>query len=189
MGISPYLQSLREAVGHELLLVPSVAVLAWDEDGRLLLVRDAETGRWQTIGGAIEPDESPQNAALRETQEEAGVIVRVERIRAVLGGPQFRLTYANGDAVAYVPTVLDARVTDGTPHPDVEETLEVRWFTAEGLAQASLTGVTHRLNARVVRGGRRSLGADRGRAGERAAKLTNRRQLCYGAARRSSARS
>jgi 8-oxo-dGTP pyrophosphatase MutT (NUDIX family) len=72
VGISPYLRRLREAVGRELVLVPSVAVLPRDKDGRLLLVRDAETGYWQTIGGAIEPDESPQEAAFREAREEAG---------------------------------------------------------------------------------------------------------------------
>jgi 8-oxo-dGTP pyrophosphatase MutT (NUDIX family) len=145
VGISPYLRRLREAVGRELLLVPSVAVLVWEEDSRLLLVRDAETGRWQTIGGAIEPDESPQEAALRETREEVGAVVRIERIRAVLGGPQFRLTYANGDEVAYVPTVFDARIITGVPRPDGEETLEVRWFTTQDLAQASLTHFTHAL--------------------------------------------
>jgi len=47
-------------------LLPSVAVLPWDEHGRVLLVREAETGLWQTIGGAVEPDESPAQAAVRE---------------------------------------------------------------------------------------------------------------------------
>ena len=55
MGISPYIRRLRERVGHDLVLLPSVAVLARDEEGRLLLVREAETGLWQTIGGAVEP--------------------------------------------------------------------------------------------------------------------------------------
>ena len=125
--------------------MPSVAVLAWDEDGRLLLVRETETKRWQTIGGAIEPDESPQQAALREAQEEAGVVVRIANIRAVLGGPRFRLTYANGDEVAYVTTVFDARVTEGTPRPDGDETIEVQWFTTRELAQAPLTDFTQAL--------------------------------------------
>jgi 8-oxo-dGTP pyrophosphatase MutT (NUDIX family) len=145
VGISPYLRRLREAVGHELLLVPSVAVLVWDEDGRLLLVREAETGRWQTIGGAIDPDESPREAALRETLEEAGVRVGLDGIRDVVGGPQFRLRYRNGDLVSYVPTVFDAHVIEGAPQPDGEETLEVAWFTPSALAGASLTDFTHSL--------------------------------------------
>ena len=53
MGISPYLCRLREFVGHDLLVLPSVAVLPWDADGRLLLVREAQSGLWQTIGGRL----------------------------------------------------------------------------------------------------------------------------------------
>ncbi len=149
MGISPYLRRLRESVGHALLHVPSVAVLVWDGDGRLLLVRDAETGRWQTLGGAIDPDESPRAAALRETLEEAGVTVALDGIRDVIGGPQFRLRYRNGDLVSYVPTVFDAHVVAGEPRPDGEETLEVAWFTAQALVDASLTEFTLSLLAAI----------------------------------------
>jgi 8-oxo-dGTP pyrophosphatase MutT (NUDIX family) len=142
VGISPYIRRLREQVGHDLLVLPSVAVLPWDEDGRLLLVREAETGLWQTIGGAIEPDESPAQAAVREAAEEAGVVVELTGIRGVLGGPQFRMTYPNGDLVSYVPTIFDARVIDGEPHPDGEETSEVAWFTPDQLTDAALSEFT-----------------------------------------------
>ena len=40
VGISPYIRRLRERVGHDLVQLPSVAVLARDEEGRLLLVRE-----------------------------------------------------------------------------------------------------------------------------------------------------
>ena len=79
MAIAPYLRQLRQQVGHDLLLLPSVAVLPWDDEGRLLLVRNADTGEWQTIGGAIEPDESPEESAVREAAEEAGVTVELTR--------------------------------------------------------------------------------------------------------------
>jgi 8-oxo-dGTP pyrophosphatase MutT (NUDIX family) len=149
VGISPYLRRLREVVGHELLLLPSVAVLAWDEDGRLLLVREAQTGLWQTIGGAVEPDESPYEAAVREAAEEAGVRVQLERIRGVTGGRQFRMRYPNGDLVGYVATVFDAHVAKGVPRPDGEETIEVGWFAPQDLATAPLTEFTVSLFAAV----------------------------------------
>ena len=142
MGISPYLRRLRAVIGHELLVLPSVAVLPWDEEGRLLMVREADTGRWQTIGGAIEPDESPYEAAVRETAEEAGVEVAIERLRTVTGGREFRLRYPNGDLVSYVPIVFDARVTGGEPRPDGDETIDVAWCTPEQLATLELTEFT-----------------------------------------------
>jgi 8-oxo-dGTP pyrophosphatase MutT (NUDIX family) len=145
VALSPYLRRLREAVGHDLLLLPSVAVLVWDGDDRLLLVRETETRQWQTIGGAVEPDESPRQAALREAMEEASVTVHLEGIRDVVGGPEFRLRYRNGDVVSYVPTVFDARVLDGTPAPDGDETLEVAWFAAAELERAPLTEFTRAL--------------------------------------------
>jgi ADP-ribose pyrophosphatase YjhB (NUDIX family) len=133
VAISPHIRRLREAVGNELIVLPSVAVLPRDADGRLLLVRIADTGLWANIGGAIEPDESPEHAALREAQEEAGVTLRLGPILGVVGGPEFRMTYPNGDQTSYVSTVFDARVIAGTPRPDGDETTAVRWWDADAL--------------------------------------------------------
>jgi 8-oxo-dGTP pyrophosphatase MutT (NUDIX family) len=147
--MSSYLRELRAIVGQRLLVLPSVAVLPWDEQGRLLLVREAETGLWQTVGGSIEPDESPAEAALREAAEETGVVLALDGIRGVAGGPQFRLTYPNGDLVGYVATVFDAHVLSGDPRPDGEETTEVAWFTPDQLAEAELSAFTWELFAVV----------------------------------------
>ena len=117
MGIAPYIQRLLSLVGHELLVLPSVAVLPRDSEGGMLLVRIIDTNQWATIGGAIEPDESPEMAAVRETREEAGVDVALGDILGVFGGPEFRLTYPNGDQTSYVSIVFDATVTGGRPTP------------------------------------------------------------------------
>jgi 8-oxo-dGTP pyrophosphatase MutT (NUDIX family) len=147
VAISPYIRDLRSAIGHRYLMVPSVAVLARDDAGRLLLVRDVETGNWQTLGGAVDPDESPREAAIRESLEEAGVTVRIDGLRDVLGGPQFRLRYRNGDEVGYVPAVFEARVIGGEPKPDGEEVTETGWFAEGELAAAPLTDFTRALFA------------------------------------------
>jgi hypothetical protein len=41
-----------------------------------------------------------------------------------------------------VSTVFDAHVIDGTPRPDGDETIEVRWFAAQELQRAPLTEFT-----------------------------------------------
>lgn len=76
-AISPFLKRIRAIVGSDLLLLPSVAVLPWDDDGRLLTVRNATTGMWDTIGGMIEPEETPRSAVAREGFEETGLRLEV----------------------------------------------------------------------------------------------------------------
>ena len=145
MAIAPYIQRLRTLVGHELLVLPGAAALPRDEEGRVLLVRIIDAGQWAVIGGAIEPDESPQQAALREAQEEAGVVLRLGPMLAVLGGPEFRVTYPNGDQTSYVTTVFDATVVGGSPAPDGEETSAVRWWGTDDLPYGEMSGFTRAL--------------------------------------------
>jgi ADP-ribose pyrophosphatase YjhB (NUDIX family) len=52
-------------------------------DGRILLVRERVDGRWAMPGGFIDVGDSPSEAAMRETQEEAGVDTRVSRLAGV----------------------------------------------------------------------------------------------------------
>lgn len=145
MAISPFIARLRRLVGHELLVLPSVAVLPRDDRGRVLLVRQADTGQWATIGGAVEPDEAPADAAVREAREEAGITVELGGVRAVVGGPRLRIRYPNGDETSYVSTVFDARVAGGVPRPDGDETTGVAWFAVGELSRADLSGITRAL--------------------------------------------
>ena len=116
MGIAAHIARLRAVVGHELLLLPSVSVLPVDEAGRVLLVRHAgHDDGWGVLGGAVEVGESPAAAAVREAREEIGVDVRLVRLLDVLGGPDYEVSYPNGDRVAYVTAVYEARVAGGSP--------------------------------------------------------------------------
>ncbi len=142
MAISPYIRRLRELVGSDLLVLPSAAVLPAGPNGRVLLVRITDTGQWAAIGGAVEPDEAPQACAIREAEEEAGVTVLLGRILGVFGGPDFRMTYPNGDQTSYVSTVFDGAVVDGAPHPDGDETSEVGWWEPDRLPLSEMSPFT-----------------------------------------------
>jgi len=129
MPMSPYVRSLRDKIGTTVLEVPSVSVLTFDEQDRVLLVRHVEGNDWTTPGGMIEPYETPANAAVREMWEETGLHVALTRIVGVFGGDLCSTTYGNGDKVAWVSTVFAAEVIGGVLKPDGEEILEVRHFT------------------------------------------------------------
>ena len=116
MSIPAHIARLRAAVGHDLLLLPSVSVLPVDQAGRLLLVQHAaHNDGWGVLGGAVEVGESPAEAAVRETREEIGVDVRLVRLLDVLGGPDYQVSYPNGDRTAYVTAVYEAAIIDGSP--------------------------------------------------------------------------
>jgi ADP-ribose pyrophosphatase YjhB (NUDIX family) len=125
--MSPYVRAVRDKVGTMLLEVPTASVLVFDERGRVLLVRHVEGNVWTTPGGMIEPGETPADAAVRETYEETGLVVELQRIVGVFGGPLCTSTYANGDRIEWVSTVFEARAVGGAPRPDQAETLEVRY--------------------------------------------------------------
>ncbi len=58
-------------------------VLFFDEAGRVLLVEPTYKQYWEIPGGAVEADESPYDAAVRELKEELGLARPPGRILAV----------------------------------------------------------------------------------------------------------
>jgi ADP-ribose pyrophosphatase YjhB (NUDIX family) len=146
MGISPHIARLRTFVGHELLLLPCVTVLPVDGAGRVLLAWQAgHSDGWGTVGGAVDPGESPAEAAIREAREEIGVEIRLGRLLDVLGGPDYEVTYPNGDRAAYFTAVYQASVVEGVPAPADGELSEVGWFTREELSAIPLSRFTRAL--------------------------------------------
>lgn len=134
MPVATHIARLREKVGHDLLVLPTVAVLPIDEQGQVLLVRQTDFGTFGTIGGAIDEDESPADAGRREAREETGLDVELTGLVGAIGGPQFRIAYPNGDQVGCVSIVYTARVVGDRPiTPDGDEVDSARWFALDEL--------------------------------------------------------
>jgi len=149
--MSEYVRRLREKVGNDLLFMPSTHCVIRDGAGRLLLVRHAE-GRWMLPGGAIEPGETPADAARRECWEEARVLVEPLRIAGVYGGPEYAVTYANGDRARWIATIFEARIVSGEPRPGAAETQDVGWFDPARLDGLELSPATRETLACVLGG-------------------------------------
>jgi 8-oxo-dGTP diphosphatase len=64
---------------RKLLLVAACALV--DADGRILLAQRPEgkslAGLWEFPGGKVEPGESPEEALIRELEEELGIVTKV----------------------------------------------------------------------------------------------------------------
>jgi 8-oxo-dGTP pyrophosphatase MutT (NUDIX family) len=128
MPMSDYYKSLRDKVGHDLLLMPAVAAVIHDADGRVLMMRHHADGNWSLPAGAIEPGEAPTDALVREVAEETGLEVVPTKILGVFGGRYYRVTYPNGDKVEYTVTAFAADVRSGELHAPDGEALEFGWF-------------------------------------------------------------
>jgi ADP-ribose pyrophosphatase YjhB (NUDIX family) len=133
---------IRAVVGGRLLLLPAVSVHIRDDAGRLLLVHQVDRQQWGTVGGAVEPGESPAEAAVREAREETGLEVELTGLVAALGGPNFEMTYPNGDECAYISIAFDARVVGGELAADGVEVSRCGWFTQDELAVADISTVS-----------------------------------------------
>jgi 8-oxo-dGTP pyrophosphatase MutT (NUDIX family) len=141
VGMSDYVRRLREKIGNDFMFMPSVAALIRDDERRILLVQHVE-GRWQLPGGAVDPGERPAAAMQRECLEEAGITVEPVRIAGVFGGPEYRITYANGDEAGWVVTVFEARIAAGVPSASDDETQAVGWFQPEEIEELMLAPST-----------------------------------------------
>ena len=127
VGREGWIKELRELVGTMPLFMPSVAVLVRDGD-RVVVGRHRDVGRWVIPGGALEPEELPADAAVREVWEETGLHVRLTAVHGVYAGTaDHRVLYPNGDVVDYVATVFDAEVVGGHLPDETEELTELRW--------------------------------------------------------------
>ena len=145
--MSDYVRGLRAKVGHDLLFWPSVSTLVRDGD-RILLVLQAGR-RWGFPAGAVDPGETPAEAARREAREEASIEVELVRLLGVFGGyPDFHGFYPNGDEVAWVTSLFEGCILSGTPAPGDDEIAEVRWATVdEALALDLGSSARHMLEA------------------------------------------
>ena len=130
MPMSEYVRNLRGKIGTTVLEVPTVSVLVFDDQDRVLLVRHVKGNDWTTPGGMIEPYETPADAAVREMWEETGLHVALTHILGVFGGVLCSGTYSNGDQVAWVSTAFAATPIRGALRPDGEETWRPEIFRA-----------------------------------------------------------
>ncbi len=106
----------------------------------MLLVRHAgHDDGWGILGGAVDVGESPAAAAVREAREEISADVQLVRLLDVVGGPDYEVSYPNGDRVAYVTAVYEARIISGHPATGDGELSDLAWYATSQLPGLQLS--------------------------------------------------
>lgn len=114
-------------------------------DGKVLLHQHKKYKTWFPLGGHIEEDEFPHEAAIREVKEESGFdvtliktelaseieLARVKRIPA----PFCLLHEGIGGVENFFDFIYIAETTETEPHPDGDESKEFKWFSYEELQE------------------------------------------------------
>ncbi|MEQ4306298.1 NUDIX hydrolase [Plantactinospora sp. B6F1] len=102
-------------------------VLLRDDDGRILLVEPVYKDYWELPGGAVDADESPYDAAVRELKEELGLSIAPGRLLVVDWVPP-RTGRTEGVMFVYDGGILDATRT-GEIHLPADELRGWAWST------------------------------------------------------------
>lgn len=124
-----YLLTLRQFIGHRPILMVGAAILVVDSANRLLMLKRSDSGCWGLPGGATEPGEVVEDAAKRETREEAGIEVDEMTLFNVFSGAELYYKYPNGDEVYNVTIVYLSRNWRGEVTLNEEHTAW-KWFAA-----------------------------------------------------------
>lgn len=96
------------------------SVAAFDELGRVALIKRADNGRWALPGGYAEVGSPPSENALRELREETGFEAALERLVGVYDNQRF----GSSSPYQFYICCFQARLTGGVATPS-KETLEV----------------------------------------------------------------
>lgn len=133
MATPEFITSLRVSVGRQLLWLPGVTAVVFDDEGRVLLGRRTDNGKWSLIGGIPDPGEQPAVCAVREVHEETAVHCVAERV--VLVQALDPVVYPNGDVCQYMDITFRCRAVGGEARVNDDESLDVGWYEVDALPQ------------------------------------------------------
>ncbi|HEY9175230.1 MAG TPA: NUDIX domain-containing protein [Verrucomicrobiae bacterium] len=140
---APAGHSLRVAHIHE--KIDFTVAIFVVQAGKVLLIHHRNLDRWLPLGGHIELDEDPEQAAVREAKEESGLDVELLGERPPTTGPGTRALIAPrfmdihriNATHEHIGLIYWARPKSGTATLAPAEHHAIRWCASEDLDQLS----------------------------------------------------
>lgn len=119
---------IRSLIGSAPYIGPGVMVAVQRADGCFLMVHRVDTDDWSMPGGFTDIGENAAYTAQRETREETGVEINIERLLGIYS-PARLWAYPNGDQIRAVACVFLAQPEGQPGHADGVETRAVAWVS------------------------------------------------------------
>lgn len=129
--MQPYYKKIRNYIGHDNLILPSVAARIGSPN-KILLVRKRDQDIWSVPAGAVEPEENAEYALKREILEELNMEVAITKLLGIYTDPKYDLTYPNGDKVHPFIIFFECEVVGiKDTFRENEEILEMKYFSQD----------------------------------------------------------
>ncbi len=120
-----------------------VAALIWNGEKFMICQRPAHKARgllWEFVGGKVEPGETPQQALIRECQEELNVTVSV-------GEVFMEVVHTYPDLTVHL-TLFHATIAEGSP--ELLEHNDLQWITPAQIPEFDFCPADEEILARIV---------------------------------------
>mgnify|MGYP006421381643 FL=1 len=124
----------------------AVIALIKNKEGKILLQQRNDPaiatahGKWEFPGGKIDFGESPEEALIRECQEEIGCDVLIKKILPQIQSKVW--ARAGGNQIHVIVMCYEAQIVSGNPRPMDQEVSDVNWFTKQEIKKLdTLVGI------------------------------------------------
>lgn len=115
--------------------IPGTAVVVLNDSRTdiVLHLRD-DWPMWSLPGGRPEFGESISQTVVRETREETGLDVAIQRLIGIYSDPdQWIFSYPDGNVSHAFAAAFECVVVSGTLMPNGDDSLDVKWFPLDAL--------------------------------------------------------
>jgi 8-oxo-dGTP diphosphatase len=117
--------------------------LCVDGSGRILLARlsalEVDVGAWTMPGGGIEFGEHPDAAAVRELEEETGLIGEIVDVAGIFSHVYRKSTFSGGGDLHFLGIIYRMRIVGGELRDEVDGTTDTcAWLSPAELASLRL---------------------------------------------------
>ncbi|MGW1741337.1 NUDIX hydrolase [Nocardia sp. NPDC001965] len=115
----------------------AVSALVQDREGRILLIRRSDNGKYSVPGGGLEAGETVAQAVVREVREETGIEVDVIELVGVFSNPEHVIAYDDGEVRQEFSICFRAQPIGGDLRTS-EESTEVEWVRPTELSERDI---------------------------------------------------